>query len=189
MKNNEFHSQDVINQNQAADETTPTKITPTVKGQGRQNGFTLQDFIFWMIVASIAFLAILSLYNVANGMIKVSTTSSDVVQMKAAVVDWQGAKTDVAGVSISELCKDGNGNKGATWCGQNKDGKKANPYGGDYSIAVATNASRVDISMTNVDANNLNRQATKLAPVSADRCPSMPCTSVTASGTTIKVTM
>lgn len=189
MKNNEIYSQTTKVQDPSADKVLPMNMLPTGKGRGRQNGFTLQDFIFWMIVAAIAFLGILSLYNVANGMLKASSTSSDVVQMKAAVVDWQGAKTDLTGVSISELCKDGNGNKGATWCGQNKDGKKANAYGGDYSIAVGTNPSQVDISITSVDGNNLNRQATKLAPISVDRCASMPCTSVSASGTTIKVTM
>ncbi|WP_394230514.1 hypothetical protein [Shewanella colwelliana] len=155
----------------------------------KQGGFTLMDFIFWLAVASLALLVLISLYNTASGSLKTSSVTTDVTQIKAAVSDWKGARTNVTGVSINELCKTGNGNQGASWCGANKDGKNANPYGGDYSVTVSTNVSEVDISITNVDTDNVNRQATKLAPMSADRCASMPCATVAATGQTIKVTM
>ncbi|GIU42905.1 hypothetical protein TUM4438_10570 [Shewanella sairae] len=174
-------------QTEILNEATPTSEKHLMrKGQG---GFTLYDFIFWLGIASLALLALISLYNTATGMYKTNAVTTDVTQIKAAVSDWKGARTNVSGVSINELCKDGNGNNGASWCGENKDGRNANPYGGDYSVTVAANVSNIDVTITQVDTDNVNRQATKLAPMSVERCASMPCSSVTAAGETIKVTM
>ena len=176
--------------NTRKNEITTSVEVPDVKHPTRkESGFTLMDFIFWLVVASLALLSLIGLYNTASGSFKTSTVTTDVTQMKAAVSDWKGARTNVTGVTINELCKTGNGNLGASWCGANKDGKNANPYGGDYSVIVSTNVSEVDISITNVDTDNVNRQATRLAPMSVDRCASMPCATVAVTGRAIKVTM
>ncbi|WP_318419561.1 hypothetical protein [Photobacterium leiognathi] len=156
----------------------------------QQGGFTTTDFIFWMIVAALAFVVVLGSYNTLMGMYRSNTTASDVTQIKAAVEDWKGGRTDVTGVSITELCQTGNGNNGATWCGAAKNGVKANRYGGNYTVAAASNTSLVDITITNVNAETINSQANKLAPMSADRCASVSgCATVSATGNAIKVTM
>ena len=156
----------------------------------QQGGFTTSDFIFWMIVAALAFIVVLGSYNMLMGMYRSNTTVTDVTQIKAATDDWKGGRTDVTGVTIDELCKTGNGNKGATWCGASKNGVKANRYGGNYAVTASSNTSQIDVTVTNVDAESINSQANKLAPMSAGRCASISdCSTVTAAGTTIKVTM
>jgi cell division protein FtsL len=164
----------------------PMKTLP----RRQQGGFTTSDFIFWMIVAALAFTVVLGSYNTLMGMYRSNTTVTDVTQIKAAVEDWKGGRTDVTGVTITELCKVGNGNQGATWCGAAKNGVKANRHGGNYAVTAASNTSQIDVTITNVDAGSINSQANKLAPVSAGRCASIQgCTTVTATGNTIKVTM
>lgn len=164
----------------------PMKTLP----RRQQGGFTTSDFIFWMIVAALAFTVVLGSYNTLMGMYRSNTTVTDVTQIKAATEDWKGGRTDVTGVSITELCKVGNGNQGATWCGAAKNGVKANRHGGNYAVTAASNTSQIDVTITNVDAGSINSQANKLAPVSAGRCASIQgCTTVTATGNTIKVTM
>ena len=88
----------------------PMKTLP----RRQQGGFTTSDFIFWMIVAALAFTVVLGSYNTLMGMYRSNTTVTDVTQIKAAVEDWKGGRTDVTGVTITELCKVGNGNQGAT---------------------------------------------------------------------------
>ena len=156
----------------------------------RQQGFTTTDFIFWMIVVALAFVVILGLYNTAMDKYRTYTTEIDVTQIKAAVEDWRGARTDVTGVSITELCKTGNGNKGATWCGDAKNGVKANRYGGNYTVAVSSNTAQIDVTATNVDPENINAQANKLAPMSAAHCASIKdCSTITTTRNIIKLTM
>lgn len=155
----------------------------------KHGGFTLMDFIFWMVVASFSLALLIGLYNKGTSMMASSSTASDVTSIKAAASEWKGARTNLTGINITELCKAGNGNIGATWCGSDKNGVAANPYGGNYSVTVGSNVSQITVTITNVDKNNLNVLATKLAPISAERCASMPCSSVIASGTGITVTL
>ncbi|WP_419208219.1 hypothetical protein ACN08N_25675 (plasmid) [Photobacterium leiognathi subsp. mandapamensis] len=163
---------------------------PVALPRRQQGGFTMTDFIFWMIVAALAFVVVLGAYNTSMGMYRSHATTTDVTQIKAAVEDWKGGRTDATGVSITELCRTGNGNNGATWCGAAKNGVKANRYGGDYIVTVASNTSLVDITITNVNVETINSQANKLAPMSANRCASVSgCASVSATGNAIKVTM
>lgn len=156
----------------------------------KQGGFTLQDFIFWAIIASLMFLVLIGIYTKGMAMYRGMVTTSDVTQIKAAVEDWRGGRTDVSGVDMSKLCADGNGNKNASWCGSAQDGAKANAYGGDYTVTVSSNVSQVDIAITGIDSEYINTQGNRLAPMSADRCASIDsCSTVTATGTTVTVTM
>lgn len=170
-------------------------VTPhtNVKGKqmrNKQAGFSTLDFVFWMIFAALAFVALISVYTTASAASKKGTTSSDIVQIKSAVEDWRGQRTNLTGVSIDKLCADGYGNKNAPWCGASQDGKLANSYGGDYSVTVSTNVSRVDITISGIDTEYVMSLANDLAPMSADRCAAIDgCATTTVASGTIKVTM
>lgn len=155
-----------------------------------QKGYTVQDFIFYAVIAALAFLVAIGAYNRGMAMYRTASTATDVVEIKSAVDDLRGSRTDLTGMNIAQLCGAGNGNQGASFCGTNNDGKGANRYGGDYTLKVSSNVSQVDIGITSVDSDYVNAQANRLAPVSAGRCETLSgCTTVTATGTTVTVTM
>lgn len=161
-----------------------------IRRPGRQQGYTVQDIIFYSVIASLLFLIVIGLYNRGMSMYRTGATADDVVEIKSAVENWRGTRTDLTGVSIAVLCTTGNGNQGSSFCGSNNDGKASNRYGGDYTVTVSSNVSQIDIGITGVDGNYINAQANRLAPLSAARCDSVTsCSTVTASGTSITVTM
>lgn len=156
----------------------------------KSGGFTLESFIFWAIVAALSFVVVISAYTKGMAMYRSWATTQDVTQIYAAVEDWRGSRTDRTGVTISKLCATGNGNKKASWCGSAGDGKKANQYGGDYTVIVSSNVSQVDVGITGIDSEYVNSQANRLAPMSIGRCASIDsCSTVKAAGSTVTVTM
>ncbi len=176
--------------NPHSDAVTPRTNVKGNKMRNKQGGFSTMDFTFWMIFAALAFVALIGVYTTANAASKKSTTSSDIVQIKSAVEDWRGQRTNLTGVSIDKLCADGYGNKNAPWCGASQDGKLANSYGGDYSVTVSTNVSRVDIAISGIDTEYVTSLANDLAPMSADRCAAIDsCATTTVASDTITVTM
>jgi len=169
---------------------TPATMQNRKDRRNKQNGFSTMDFIFWMVFAALALAALIGLYTTGSAASKKSATGVDVVQIKAAVEGWRGARTNLTGIDISKLCAVGYGNTSAPWCGNAADGKLANPYGGNYSVQVSSNVSQINITISGVDAEYVTSVANSLASMSADRCASIEdCTTTTVAGTNISVTM
>ncbi|MGF1872020.1 hypothetical protein [Photobacterium indicum] len=156
-----------------------------------QRGVSIENFLFWMILASLAVLGVIGGYNKGMSMLNAYTTNGDVVQMKAAVEDFRGGQTDLSDITIAKVCEKGNGNKGATFCGKGRDGKNANPYGGDYTLKVsARSVSNVDVGITKVDEEYTKSLGNKLTRISADHCDTLDaCSTVTVASTTVTVTL
>ncbi|WP_228286523.1 hypothetical protein [Vibrio campbellii] len=160
---------------------TPSSAPPSFK---KQLGASLMDFIFWMGLAALVLAGIVAMASSGKGQLKVNTTLTEVSEIRQGADAWVGAGTDTTGVSLTEICKEGYGYSKATWC-------SANQFGGTYTVTTSANKSFIDITISNVDAENILALANKLAPVSSERCPKADssCTSIKTSGSDITVTM
>jgi len=171
----------------SAKNSTPTKGIAYGK---KQAGVGLIDFVLWMALVAFVVLGIMKLYTSLTASMNESAVATDIAQIRTAVDGWKGASTNLTGVSIAKICAPGYGNTDASWCGANNDGKKANAYGGDYTLAVSANVSQVDITVKGVDVRYVKSLGNTVAPVSAGRCPQLDgCTTAVASADTVKVTM
>lgn len=171
---------------QASKTKEPTLTQAPKTGTRRQRGATLLDFIFWMGLAAVVIAGIAGVASSGKGKLKISSTLTDVSEMRAAVDAWAGPGADTTGVTLSEICTEGYGYSNAAWC-------KVNQYGGTYTITPnPSHTSYVDIKIDNIEEDNVLALANQLAPVSSERCAKGAdgsCGSVQPSGTTIIVTM
>lgn len=163
--------------------TQSTQSTP-IKSK-KQRGASLLDFIFWMGLAAIIIAGIAGMASTGKGKLKLSSTLTDVSEIRQAVDAWAGAGADTTGVSLTEICTEGYGYSKASWC-------DVNQYGGTYTVtANSSHSSYVDVAISNIEEDNVLALANQLAPVSTERCSKADsdCSSVVTSGTTITVTM
>lgn len=157
----------------------------------RQKGFTLYDLLFWGVIASLLFLLLIGAYNKGMTMYRNYAINSQVIQIKAGVEDWKGGSNNVTGVSMTELCKKGNGYLDASTCGTKRDGVNTNPYGGNYTVTVSANVSQADITITGIDEEYVNAVANKLAPISAGHCVNnnTACSTIKVATSSVTVTL
>lgn len=163
--------------------TQSTQSTPIQRK--KQRGASLLDFIFWMGLAAIIIAGIAGMASTGKGKLKLSSTLTDVSEIRQAVDAWAGAGADTTGVSLTEICTEGYGYSKASWC-------DVNQYGGTYTVtANSSHSSYVDVAISNIEEDNVLALANQLAPVSTERCSKADsdCSSVVTSGTTITVTM
>ncbi len=151
----------------------------------KQRGASLLDFIFWMGLAAIVIAGIAGMASTGKGKLKISSTLTDVTEIRSAVDAWAGAGADATGVSLTEICTEGYGYSNAAWC-------NVNQYGGTYTVSVnSSHSTYVDIQIDNIEEDNVLALANQLAPVSSERCAKADtdCSSVSTSGTTLTVTL
>lgn len=155
----------------------------------RQQGLSLIDFIMYLILAVFVFLGIVKLYNLGVAWSKQTNTVSAVVQIKAGAEKVKSVNHSDA--AMSKVCSTGRNAVSSTICGDSRDGKGTNEYGGDYTLTGNTsNLQQVIIGITNVDTQYIDDLADTLAKMSAGNCNSAAsCSSVSVSGSTILVTM
>lgn len=135
----------------------------------KQRGASLENFIFWMIAASLILVVIVGLYMKSTSGARNLALKSDVGVMIAASQQWGG--NNKTGISMTKLCETGSHYLTNEICGATKNGMNANPYGGNYAMAVdPSNPSRVKIDITGIDANYVNVVANDLAPLSFNNC-------------------
>ncbi|EHJ9985456.1 hypothetical protein KB976_004597 [Vibrio parahaemolyticus] len=164
---------------------TPLKANSPIKSK-KQRGASLLDFIFWMGLAAIVIAGIAAMASSGKGKLKINNTLTEVSEIRAAVDAWAGAGADTTGVTLEGVCTEGYGYSNAAWC-------NVNQYGGVYDIKEnAEHTSYVDITIDNIEEDNVKALANQLAPVSSERCAKGAdgsCGSVVVSDTTITVTM
>ncbi|EIO4563838.1 hypothetical protein LQM11_004480 [Vibrio parahaemolyticus] len=151
----------------------------------KQRGASLLDFIFWMGLAAIVIAGIAAMASSGKGKLKINSTLTEVSEIRAAVDAWAGAGADTTGVTLEGVCTEGYGYSNAAWC-------NVNQYGGVYDIKENTeHTSYVDITIDNIEEDNVKALANQLAPVSSERCAKADtdCSSIVVSDTTITVTM
>ncbi|WP_209316951.1 hypothetical protein [Photobacterium damselae] len=135
----------------------------------KQRGASLENFIFWMIAASLILVVIVGLYIKATSGARNMTLKSDVGVLIAASQQWGG--NNKTGISMTKLCEAGSHYLTNEICGASSNGTNANPFGGNYTIKVdPANPSRVQIEVTGIDPNYVNVVANDLAPLSFDNC-------------------
>ncbi|KAB1512000.1 hypothetical protein [Photobacterium damselae] len=159
-----------INQQQTQEEKNMEQNTSNQAFfKNKQRGASLENFIFWMIAASLILVVIVGLYMKATSGARNMTVKSDVGVIIAASQQWGG--NNKTGISMTKLCEAGSHYLTNEICGAAKNGTNANPFGGNYAIKVdPANPSRVQIDITGIDANYVNVVANDLAPLSFDNC-------------------
>lgn len=159
-------------------------------GRSGQGGFSVWDILLWAALAAIILTAVIGMFARANNWMKQIRVQQHIGEIRVAGGNWKGERPYFTDVSMAELCKDTRNDLSPNICGPSKDGKNANPYGGDYIVTVSSNVSEMDVSLTDVDTSFIDGIADKLAGSSVDRCIEFAgCGSISVSGSTIKVTM
>jgi hypothetical protein len=147
----------------------------------KQAGASLENFIFWMIAAAFVLTAIVGLYNKSMSGARNGVVKTDVGVLIAGASGWGG--NNKSGISMTELCKAGSNYLTKEICGTALNGVNANPYGGDYTLAVDTNTSRVKIGVTDIDPAYVTVVANDLAALSFDNCRlASGCATITVAG-------
>lgn len=157
----------------------------------KQGGYTIIELAVG--VGIVALLIVIAFAALPTVMFKVNSTrlASDVNNIRGEVVAWKGyGRPSYDTIEISTLCSATRKALPTSICGADGDGASANPFGGNYTIAVnSSNKGRFDITVTGVPADKLDILADQLAPQTADSCESATgCSSITATGTTLVMT-
>ena len=122
-------------------------------------------------------------------MLKKSELKTEVVEIRNAAQAWKGMKPTFTGIAIPTLCSTTRKALNENTCGSSSDGKTANPFGGDYTLAVGANKSQVVLDITAVDADRIDELADELAPLTADRCVAFDgCATISVTGSSIAMT-
>lgn len=155
----------------------------------KQQGISLIDFIMYLILVVFVFLGIVKLYNMGVAWSAQANTVSAVTQIKAGAE--KSKSVNHTGVSMSKVCAEGRNAVASTICGDTRDGKGTNEYGGDYTLDPDTsNLQRVKISITNIDTQYIDDLADTLAKLSAGNCNSAAsCSTLEVSANAITVTL
>ncbi|PSU45767.1 hypothetical protein C9J12_21240 [Photobacterium frigidiphilum] len=164
------------------------KRPPSANGF-RQRGASIYDYLLWISLAAITLVVLLGIFQRANNWRKQVAITQAGGEIRVAAGTWAGQR-NFTGVSMPELCKVTRNDLSENICGPGRDGKNMNPYGGDYTITVGSNVSQVDVGYTGIDPNFIDSVSDKLAGSSVDRCQAATgCSTITAAGSTITVTM
>ena len=159
-------------------------------GRGKQAGYTVWDILLWAALAALILTAVIGMFARANNWMKQIQVQQHIGEIRVAAGSWKGQRSNFDGIEIDELCSESRSELSENICGSGLDGTGANPFGGDYSVTVGSNVSRVDVTLTDVDPSFIDSIADKLAGSSVDRCVSADgCDTISVSGTTIVVTM
>lgn len=164
------------------------KRTPSANGF-RQRGASIYDYLLWVGLAALTFVALLAVLQRANNWRKQVLINQAAGEIRVAAGSWAGQR-NFTGVSMPVLCSATRNDLSENICGPTRDGKNMNPYGGDYTITVGSNVSQVNVGFTGIDTNFIDSVSDKLASSSVDRCQAAAgCSTITSAGSTITVTM
>ncbi|MEZ9997930.1 hypothetical protein AB4428_06445 [Vibrio lentus] len=154
----------------------------------KQGGFSLPDFALWVVLAGGLILVLVQLYAMASGSLKEFQTTQAVSSLKAAAENVK--IINHTGLSITKVCDENRNAAPKALCGEARDGKGTNPYGGDYQLAPNSNLSLVDVTVTGIDTQYIDSIADKLATMSSGNCASFTgCSTIALSGNNITVTL
>ncbi|ANO35627.1 hypothetical protein A6E01_20670 (plasmid) [Vibrio breoganii] len=155
----------------------------------RQGGFNLIELSVVMVLVGIVMLG--SMKIIPNVMFSMDTSSlsAEVADVRTASISWKSSRPNFTGVGMAALCSSGRQLLTESICGTDGLGTAANPWGGNYTVAVSTNVSQFDVTITNLPTERIYEIGDALAPISADRCSSSDsCSSLDISGSQITVT-
>ncbi|OLF56815.1 hypothetical protein BTN33_22780 [Aeromonas veronii] len=156
-----------------------------------QGGFSLLELMVVLAIVAIIAIGIMALKNDTVYSSKHNDLVSQAQTVSVATDRWQKRRPNKTGVSMTVLCAAGARYLDDSVCGTAGDGKKSNVFGGDISVAAnSANPSLVDITLSGLPADNITDIADALAAISNGRCQSATgCSSITVTGSSVKVTM
>lgn len=151
--------------------------------RNNQKGLALVDLILWGVGILAVISIIVTMYPKAMHQINMTRLDTDMTEIQKAARNWKGLRTNYTSVDIATLCT--SNYLSDSLCGDSDDATSANPWGGDYTVAVDTNKSRISVTVTTIDANYGQQVVDHVAPRTADECASSDsCATASLSGTT-----
>lgn len=103
----------------------------------------------------------------------ISAFQVDAATISSAAERWKKARSNYAGVSIPVLCAQNILPKDGTICGSGNDGTNTNSFGGDWTLAAASNPGLYTITGTLPnDPNVIAELADAMAPTTRGNCQS-----------------
>lgn len=129
------------------------KLNPT---NNAQKGFTLIELLVVLVVIAVLTLVGMAVKPKVMDMVSSYQVTSAVDTISSESLSWKGAKANFDGISIASMCTSGDLSKNI--CGGTGstigDGTKANPFGGNYAVAVnGTDSNLIDLTITNVPSS------------------------------------
>ncbi|GLO64029.1 hypothetical protein MACH09_45370 [Vibrio sp. MACH09] len=165
------------------------KIRKLLVCRSKKSGFTLYDFMLWLVAAAITLVGVIALYNTASAWSKESQTVQAVTALKAGAEKVKVGNH--ASTTLAKVCDVRRNAVSMNICGTSRNGVAMNPYGGNYTLTPnSANLSQVIIGVTRVDTKYIDNLADALAKLSVGNCiEASGCTAITVSGSTITVIM
>ena len=145
--------------------------------------------IYATVIIAILIFIVLKVPDIRNALL-ISQFQSDASTISSAVYRWKKARSNYSSVTLTKICNQNIIPKGGTICGKDNDGKKTNPFGGDWTVTPNTNPGLYDVSATLPNnPETLDELADAMAPTTRGTCQEATgCATLTASGTTITMT-
>jgi type II secretory pathway pseudopilin PulG len=132
------------------------------RGRARQGGFTLIELGFVLVVVMLLIAVVAIAFTTQRDRAEVKLAVDGINGLYLGAADWQMSRPNYTGVSCTVLVAQGRlpailGNCSAS-----------NPWGGNYTVAAnASNAARVDITLTSVPSGPGAQLVDKLTPIAA----------------------
>lgn len=157
----------------------------------RRKGVTLVELGLYMAAAIVLLVGGVFTWGEVKFRLDKSDLVRDVIEINSAAESWKSFRPGYTGVSMTVLCAAGQQGISKTTCGGvGGNGTNTNPFGGSYTIAVASNVSQKTVTASNLPSDRINEIADTLAPQTADECESATgCSTISVTGTTITMTL
>lgn len=132
----------------------------------------------------------ISIYPRIVNSANISQFQVDAAVISSAAHRWKKARSNYTGVDISSLCTQNILTKGGSICGASNDGKKTNPFGGDWTLAAAANPGLFTLTGTlPEDKDVIAELADAMAPTTRGNCQSATgCTTLSQTTTGVAMT-
>lgn len=159
--------------------------------RNRRKGATLVELGLYMAAAIVLLIGGVFGYGEVTFRMAKADVVKDIIEINSAAESWKSYRPSYTGVSMTVLCAAGRQGVSKSTCGGvGGNGTNTNPFGGSYTIGVASNVSQKTMTISNLPSDRINEIADTLAPQTADECESATsCSTISVTGTTITMTL
>lgn len=161
------------------------------KQNNRRKGVTLVELGLFMVAAIFLLIGSVFAWGEIQFRMAKSDVVRDVIEINSAADSWKSFRPSYTGVSMTVLCAAGQQGISKSTCGGvGGNGSNTNPFGGSYTITVASNVSQKTMTVTGLPTERINEIADTLAPQTADECPAASgCSTLSVTANTITMTL
>ncbi|MGR5347186.1 prepilin-type N-terminal cleavage/methylation domain-containing protein [Vibrio mediterranei] len=138
----------------------------------KSKGLTLVEAAIVLVLMSVVVLGAMKIVPNIQFSIDAASLQQEVNEVRTAAVNWKATRPNYTGLAITDLCTAGRQLLNVSTCGTGNNGQGAAPWGGNYTVAPASDPSFVTVSVTGLPNHRVLELADTLAPMTAERCTS-----------------